>query len=173
MLIVRTFRDTGERLMAFDFEGELLLDLAGDAAYVEEGCPCAITRYQTQRGHELRRRYDYRNGSFLAQPEETGFFTHPASTPKDDLETAIAFCEAVREGWRDEAWGYLAPDLGKELEFAEVRAFLGEFAACRPPLSDLSGRMLGLIYQKKSRIERAQLFRFEFENGLIANVSEI
>lgn len=172
VLLAKTAGMRGERMLAFDFFGEVLLDIVGDAVCVEDGCPASIKRYPTFRKHERRQKYDHKGGQFFAMAEEPGFFTAEGVLPRCDRETAIAFCEAVREGFREEAWGYLDPELAGELDFEEVRTFLGEFFSCRVPFSDDSGRFLGLIRRDEGRMDRATLLRFEFENGRITNISE-
>lgn len=172
VLLVKTAGRREERLTAFDFFGEVLLDVTGDSVCIEEGCPAVIRRYPTLRRHEYRQKYDYKEGAFFKMPGETGFFTAEDILPQCDRDVAIAFCEAVREGFREEAWGYLVSELGETLDFDEVRTFLGEFSSCSVPFSDDSGQYLGLIRHGEGRMDRVSLLRFEFTSGKIANISE-
>lgn len=172
VLIAKIAGKPEERLLAFNFEGELLLDVCAEAVGIEDGCPYTVRRCATLRRHEYRRKYDYRDGKFQAQPEEQGFFSREETFPTEENEIAAAFCEAVREGWKEEAWQYLVPELAAGLDFQEVRSFIGNFFRCRTPFSDAAGRLLGLIYKGERNVDRARLMQFEFENGRIANISE-
>ncbi|MEL7609956.1 MAG: hypothetical protein AAGU74_10655 [Bacillota bacterium] len=172
LLLVRIGTRRGERMLALDFNLSPLLEIEGDTVYVDEGCPSAVKRLDTLLKHEERTRYEYRDGQFLALSPEIGFFTHPPERPGDNLSLAIAFCEAVRENQREEALSYLASDLVNTLNFDDIRSFFGDFSCCRPTFSDRSGKLLGLIYQSGEQLKSAQLFSFEFENGLISDVSE-
>lgn len=161
-----------ERLVVFNFELELLLDISGYRTELVNGQPAAIDRLNTQQGHEYRTRYEYISGEFFELERETGFFTHEYIKPSTNLELAVAFCEAVKEGMHEEAWRYLTSELRDTLNFNEVRQFIGNFKCCRPPLSDKSGAMLGLIYPEGENIEYAKLFSFEFSGLFISNMSE-
>ena len=172
LLLVRIGARGFERLLALDFDLAPLLEIEGDTVYVDDGCPCSIRRLDTLLGHEERTRYEYTDGEFTALAPELGFFTHAPDRPADDLSLATAFCEAVRENRREEAISYLSPSLADSLDFDDIRSFFGDFDCCKPPLSDRSGRLLGLIYHSGGQLKSAQLFSFEFENGLIGNVSE-
>jgi len=79
----------------------------------------------------------------------------------------------VREGFREEALSYLCQELRQNFPFDEIRDFLGNFQSCRPPLSDKSGALLGLITSRGDRVSSARLYEFQFENGLISDIAEV
>lgn len=161
-----------QRLLMVDYDFSVLLDVTADAVLLEGGRPCAIHRKETLLGHEQRITYALGKDGFAPMDAQTGFFTHAYRQPQDRLSTAIAFCEAVREGLEEEARSYLTPDLARTLDFADIREFFGDFDCCRPPLSDRSGKLLGLIYHSGERLKSAQLFEFEYEGNIISNVTE-
>lgn len=162
-----------ERLLILNYELEVLLDISGSRVEVTNGQPAIIERLGTQRGHERRMRYEYLKGEFFALEPETGFFTHQYTRPATNLELAEAFCEAVREDMKEEALSYLTGDLRDSLDFDEIKQFIGSFKCCRPPLSDKSGAVLGLIYPKEKNIEYAKLFSFEYSGLYISDMSEL
>lgn len=84
----------------------------------------------------------------------------------------IAFCEAVREGFDVEAASYMTVSLKMDFSIDEIRNFLGNFDCCRPPLSDRSGRLIGLIETGSDGVACARLYEFAFEDELIADISE-
>ena len=172
LLLVRINARQGERMLALNFDLVPLLEIDGDTVYLDEGCPSSVKRLDTLLRHEERTSYEFIGGEFVALAPEIGFFTHMPQRPRDDLSLAIAFCEAVRENQREEALSYLAPELMNSLDFNDIRSFFGNFSCCKPTFSDRSGKPLGLIYQSGEQLKSAQLFSFEFENGLISDVSE-
>lgn len=161
-----------QRLLIVDYDFAVLLDITADAVLLEDGRPCAIHRKDTLLGHEQRILYALGKDGFAPLDAQVGFFTHAYRPPQDRLSAAIAFCEAVREGLEEEARSYLAQDLAKALDFNDIREFFGDFDCCRPPLSDRSGRLLGLIYHSGAHLKSAQLFEFEYEGAMISNVTE-
>ena len=172
VLLVKSSSETQQRLTAFHFSGEVIMDLFADEVCVEEGCPAAIQRLGTLKGHERRRKYDLKNGVFIQAVEEIGFFTRAEPEVKDMREVAICFCEAVREGFFEEAEKYLDDSILTGLDLVEVQEFIGDFVCCRTPFSDPSGSLLGLIRKGEGRIEKTDLYRFTFENGKIANIEK-
>ena len=164
----------GERLLLLSAAMEEALDVSAQTVRIEAGSVEAIDPLGTLLGHERRIRYEYeKGGGFVPSPAETGFFTRAPRAPRGTLERAIAFAEAVREGFEAEAMSYLADDLAASISFDALREFLGTFTAARPPISDGSGRFLGLIAQEDGNLSCARLYEFEFaEDGRIENITE-
>ena len=164
----------GERLLLLSAAMEEALDVSAQTVRIEAGTVEAIDPLGTLLGHERRIRYEYeKGGGFVPSPAETGFFTRAPRAPRGTLERAIAFAEAVREGFEAEAMSYLADDLAASIGFDALREFLGTFTAARPPISDGSGRFLGLIAQEDGNLSCARLYEFEFaEDGRIENITE-
>ena len=115
---------------------------------------------------------DSQGGGFSADCPEAGFFTREYKYPADRQKLVIAFCEAVREGFDVEAASYMAVSLKMDFSIDEIRNFLGNFDCCRPPLSDRSGRLIGLIETGSDGVACARLYEFAFEDVLIADISE-
>ena len=171
---VRTAGRQGERLLLLNAAMEESLDVSAAAVQLEENAIEAIDPLGTLLGHERRIRYQYEKGEgFVSSPAETGFFTRPPRTPRGTLERAIAFAEAVREGFEAEAMSYLADDLATSIGFDALQEFFGTFTAARPPISDGSGRYLGLITEEEGNLSCARLYEFEFNGeGQIENITE-
>ncbi|MDR0841665.1 MAG: hypothetical protein LBN26_09860 [Christensenellaceae bacterium] len=170
---VRTADAAGEQLLMLDNDLNAALEIAAAHITLEEDGICAIDPIGTLLGHERRIRYSYSAGAFVSAQPETGFFTCAYARPAAGVQLATAFCEAVREGFEQEAIGYLAPELEQAFNFDEIKDFLGDFQHCRPPLSDQSGTLLGLIAQEEDRLSSARLYAFTFEDGLIADIAEV
>lgn len=172
LLAAQCETENKQRLLLFRQDFTPLLDISGHQILTENNIPATITKLQTNLGHEQKTAYLYQRGTFLRQETETGFFTHPYQKPETPLRVAIAFSEAIREGFFQEARTYLTSQLADGLDLAQVRDFLGPFSCCRPPLSDKSGRLIGFIFQERDRLSYAKLIAFEFDGLLIDNVSE-
>ena len=170
---IRTAHDNGERMLMLDSDLNAALEISADHISLEEQGVCAIDPLGTRVGHEIRTLYSYSAGSFQAGLPETGFFTHSYIRPSTGTGLSTAFCEAVREGFRDEALGYLAPGLLEDFDFDEIKYFLGNFHQCRPPLSDENGSLLGLISEEDDRLQSARLYEFSFEGGAISDIAEV
>lgn len=164
-----------ERLLLLNAGMEEALDVSAAAVRIEGGAVEAIDPLGTLLGHERRVRYQYEIGEgFVAAPAEIGFFTCAPRTPRGTLERAVAFAEAIREGFEAEALSYLSEDLAAAIGFDALREFLGSFTAARPPISDGSGRFLGLIAAEDGNLSCARLYEFEFEeDGRIGNITEV
>ena len=164
-------RGEGERLILLNAAMQDVLDIQGDAVYLEEE-PACITALGTRLGHEQRVRYRLTASGFVPQRPETGFFTRDYAEPVSEADTAVAFFEAVREGWEAEAMEYVTASLRQSFSFADIRAFLGEYGAVRLPASCVTGSVVGLMRMRED-IEQAQLYRLRFEKGKIDNLEEI
>lgn len=170
---VSIHKEDGERMILLSEELRSVLELSADCVLLEESCISTITGLGTLMGHEERTRYTCSGGVFHPQCPERGFFTRSYRFPDDRLSLVTAFCEAVREGFREEAESYLAPSLKNSFSFDEIKDFLGNFQCCRPPLSEKSGALLGLVASEGGRVSSARLYEFSFENGLIADIAEV
>lgn len=170
---IRTVGESGERLLMLDSDLNAALEIAAAHIALEEKGVCAIDPLGTRMGHEVRTLYTYSAGAFQAGPPETGFFTRAYARPAAGPLLSTAFCEAVREGFREEALGYLTPALRQDLDFDEIKDFLGNFQQCRPPLSDEGGTLLGLIAEEGDRLQSARLYEFAFEGDAIADIAEV
>lgn len=170
---VSIHREEGERLLLLNSELRSVLELTAHCVLLEESCISAITHLGTAMGHEERVRYTYSGGAFHPQKSERGFFTRSYRFPENRLSLVTAFCEAVRENFKEEAESYLAPSLKSSFSFGEIKDFLGNFHCCRPPLSDKSGALLGLVASEGDRVSSARLYEFSFENGLISDIAEV
>lgn len=164
-------RGERERLVLFNSAMQDVLDIQGDAVFLEEE-PTVIERVGTILGHERRTRYRLSASGFLPRRSETGFFTRDYAPPQDEAALAVAFFEAVREGFEAEAMGYLTASLRQSFSFADICAFLGEYGEVRLPVSCRSGRVVGLLCDMEG-VARAKLYRLAFEQGKIDNLEEI
>lgn len=171
---VRTHGKTGERVLLLSANMEEALDVSAKAVQVAGDAVEAIDPLGTLLGHERRIRYTYeKEGDFVPSSPETGFFTRAPQRPRGTLERAIAFAEAVREGFEAEAMSYLTDDLASSVGFDALREFLGTFTVARPPVSDASGRYIGLIATEEGNLCCARLYEFEFaQDGRIENITE-
>lgn len=169
--IALLLRGARTRLLLFDRNLQVSLDLRGSAAFLEDA-PICIEELPTLLRHERRTRYTLRANVFQAEKPELGFFTREAPFPSDTLSLAIAFFEAVREGFAEEALLYLSPALRKDLEFYAIRDFFGPFSQVRVPFADQSGRLIGICDDARSQASSIRLYHLSFEDGLIANIAE-
>jgi hypothetical protein len=161
-----------ERMILLDESLNTVLDISGSCVRFAGGRVELITKLGTGRRHETRSCFDYADGEFLEGETEVGFFTHAYEPPETHEELAVAFSEAVREGFREEAMGYLTPALAKGLSFPDVKEFFGDFSCCRAPVYSDEGRLMGLIYDGNGGVLNAKLFRFEYDGMLISNIEE-
>ncbi len=160
-------------LLLLDSNNEAVLEISANEIYLEQDCIAAIENMNTAMGHQRRIKYVYSAGGFSPDCTETGFFTRRYVFPDSSALLIRAFAEAVREGFEHEALSYLSPELRQNTDFAEIKDFLGNFHTCRPPLSDKSGALLGLISIEGSRLSSARLYEFSFEDGLISDIAEV
>ncbi|MBE5785160.1 MAG: hypothetical protein E7330_05100 [Clostridiales bacterium] len=166
--------DSGERLILLDGAMETVFEAAAGTITIENGAVCCIDPCGTLLGHERRTVYARQgDGTFLAGPPETGFFTCPPRKSANSFERAVSFLEAVREGFEAEALSCLTDGLREGLRFSALRDFFGSFTEVRPPLSDKSGRFLGTVTKKTENRSAARLYEFTFaEDGRIDNITE-
>lgn len=170
--VLAELEDKKVRLLLLDTRLDAALDVTGDAMRTQGETVEQIVYLDTLQKHERVTRYHLVENAFEAYEEATGFFTHEFAYPRTHLHLVQAFCEAVREGFEEEARGYLTDDLNAEFSFVEIKDFLGNFASARPPVSDLSGRYMGLIEQEGDRLSSARLFEFSFEGEKISDIAE-
>lgn len=169
---VTTHEGDTAHLLMLDSNTQAALEISASHISLEPDCIAAVDDLGTVMGHQRLRKFIYSAGEFSPLPPETGFFTREYAFPGPSL-ISRAFAEAVREGFRDEALSYLAPDLRRDFSFDEMRDFLGNFQTCRPPLSDKSGALLGLISSDGYRVSSARLYEFRLEGGLISDIAEV
>ena len=170
---VITHERSASHLLMLDSNTESVLEISAGEISLEQDCIAAIDDMGTAMGHQIKRRFVYSAGEFSAIRPEVGFFTSEYVFPQNNALLVRAFAEAVREGFREEALSYLTADLKQNFPFDEIRDFLGNFQSCRPPLSDKSGALLGLITSRGDRVSSARLYEFQFENGLISDIAEV
>lgn len=173
LAVVSVIDEKSQRLLILDSGFAPILDISGDAVGVLDSYPYSVTRQKTSLGHERRRAYAYHNGAFTLVRDETGFFTHEKQPPQNDVQLGIAFLEAVREGFREEAMGYLDKAQLEQLSYEDICEFIGEFSVCRPPFSDLSGEIIGVISESNGNIQTARMLCFEYSDGKICNITEL
>ncbi|HWS30270.1 MAG TPA: hypothetical protein VN512_09195 [Clostridia bacterium] len=164
--------DKQVRLLLLDQNLDAALDITADAVRTTEETVEQIVYLDTLQKHERVTRYRLAGDAFEAYEEEMGFFTHAYAYPNSRIFLVQAFCEAVREGFEEEARGYLTDDLNAEFSFVEIKDFLGNFASVRPPVSDKSGRYMGLIEMEGERLSTARLYEFSFEGEKISDIAE-
>lgn len=172
LLAVKAGIGRRERLLLLDSDMLLKLDISGDGAGIDDGRPYRLTRLDSSLGHERRTRYEFIKDEFVELREETGFFSHIPDLPASDRQTAVAFLDAVRLGFREEALGYLSTELARSLDFQSLCEFFGSFTAIRSPRADDGGSLMGLLYPGRDGITEVKVFRFEFEGGRISNIGE-
>ena len=93
--------------------------------------------------------------------------------PINNLERGMAFAVASMQGKFDEAMGYLSPALRRNVTAEAIAEFMGEYERVRPPVGDMSGDTLGLIYKKKEYVYAARLITIEHGPEGIDNISEL
>ena len=85
----------------------------------------------------------------------------------------MAFAVASMNGKFDEAMGYLSPALRRNVTAEAIAEFMGEYERVRPPVGDMGGDTLGLIYKKKEYVYAARLITIEHGPDGIDNISEL
>lgn len=170
--VIANLIDKQVRLLLLDQNLDAVLDITADAVRTADETVEQIVLLDTLQKHERITRYRLMGDVFEAYDEETGFFTHGYAYPNSRVHLVQAFCEAVREGFEEEARGYLTDGLNADFSFVEIKDFLGNFASVRPPVSDRSGRYMGLIEMEGERLSTARLYEFSFEGEKISDITE-
>lgn len=168
----RVTHGAGERLLLLDSHMRDVLDVSGGHASIGENGPETIDPLGTVCGHERRIRYVWRDGKFEPTQPELGFFTRPPARPSNDLERAVAFLEAVREGLAAEAMGYLAPELAAAVSYDNLKEFFGDFVQVRPPAGEMNGKILGLVSKPQNNVSAVRVFELEHGSGGISDIRE-
>jgi len=172
LLAVQADLDGGKSmLLIVNSSGRELLRVQGETVQFEQNRAVCIERLDTAQGHERRTVYRLQNAGFAQTESEVGFFTHECEPPADEFLLMRALCEAVREGFEEEALSYLTPSLREGLTFDALREFFGSFAHCRRPLIDDPG-LIGLCCEAQSRVHDVRLFSFSTKQGLIDDIAE-
>ncbi len=164
-------------LLALSAKCEELLRVTGDYVELAGKRVTVIERLPTYLEHELRSTWVFsrapgaRLGAFEAESTEVGFFTHEPIVPAEGYALFRAFCEAVREGYLDEAATYMSSALAQDLTMENLTSFFGEFMDCRLPLSS-NDRLIGLTYPPVDGVHPVRVFSFTIDEGLIDDVAE-
>ena len=146
----------------------VLLRVQADRILLEDGHVVAIDRLPTQRGYERRTRYRMVGGAFLADPPETGFFTHAPGPAADPVR---ALLEALLAGDAPGAAGCLSPALREGLDAAALSDFFGPFTGVRPFFFEPD--VVGLTLEPARGAVRCRRFRFLLDgDGRIDNIEE-
>ncbi len=158
-------------VLVLNSQHEELIRIEGEAVGLLEDEIIRFTRLDTLLMHERREVFSIKGNKVEAKAPSIGFFTHTPKKREQSNEIIRAFCDAVRYGLWDEAFSYLTHSLGEGLTSAEITACLGDFCACRPPLSRAESAM-GLVYPAQNGISQVRMFTFSFLGGLIDNLAE-
>lgn len=149
-----------------------LLRVSADAVGLENSSAIAFETLGTILKHEKKRVFNYNGGAFVEQEPAIGFFTRIQPVPKAGSEMSRAFCEAVMLGEWDEAYLYLTPELKEGLTKSIISDCLGEFTGCREAFAS-KDNLIGLTYSGGDNgVMPVRVFLFEYNNGLIDNLSE-
>ncbi|MBR5949381.1 MAG: hypothetical protein IKZ82_12165 [Clostridia bacterium] len=170
-----------EKLIIFNESFELIGEIRGGRCFIENGYLVAINELDTVHLHQQRLKYeltieglrpfcDDADADEGAGIGELGFFTHPARRPESEEETALALMECVLLERKDEAMALLSPALSEGLDFYGLCEFFGDFDEARPaPFAKKSDPpTVGAVVEG-----RAKAYVFEFEGGLINDISEL
>lgn len=156
-----------ETLIAMDGRFNIVAQLTAERCAIESGYVTAVTGLGTVLGHERRVRYEFRAGSLLAHPAETGFFSGPKAVPEGERATALAFMQSLLMGIETDAMPFLSEQLRGEVSFKELTEFFETADECRPAPWAAGQVEVGLV-----RGSGVSAYIFEFENGLISNIIE-
>lgn len=149
-----------------------LLRVSADAVGLEANSAIAFETLGTILKHEKKRVINYNGGAFVEQDAAIGFFTRIQPVPKPGSEMTRAFCEAVMLGEWDEAYLYLTPELKEGLTKSIISDCLGDFTGCRETFAS-KDNLIGLTYSScDNGVMPVRVFLFEYNNGLIDNLSE-
>lgn len=175
--------ETGaERLCLFNEDFELFGEISGDRLYFEDGYLVAINELGTVLAHQQMLKYEIAaDGVRLVYTEasngepdecaagEIGWFTHPKQHAKTNEDAALALMECILIGREDGAMALLSPSLAYGLDFEGLFEFFGDFDEARkmPCFAKNGSPVIGAV-----RENRAKAYAFDFENGLINDISE-
>lgn len=177
-----------EKLIVLNDAFEHFGTVSGSSCFIEDGLLTAIDELGTALGHQSRRRYELcasglrpigeseRSGETEGEYQnemaigEVGFFTHPQRRPDSDAETALALLECLLLGRENEALSLLTSDLKRGLDFDGLCKFFGDFDEARtaPFATEEHLAIVGAVH-----CGCVKAFGFDFENGLISDVSEL
>ncbi len=173
-IAVFTSLSSKERLILFDKQLNNVLDTNADSiSFTDDSKIEKLDYLNTVMKHQKRTYLSLSSSmEFVEEAVTVGFFTQEYIYPKDRLTLSTAFCEAVREGFCDEALSYLSDDLKSSITFEALKEFLGNFDSVKPPLSQNDGTLLGLITYNSDTLRSARLFEFKFDDMKISNINE-
>ena len=93
--------------------------------------------------------------------------------PTGELKTALEFLFHIRSHENGPAEQLMHAGLRESVNFDALCAFFGDFVSARPPVTDVSGRYVGVIASERDDLMSARLYEFEYRDGLIYNVTEL
>ncbi len=168
----------GGKLLVLDASCQELLCMEGDAVGMEGDAAVLFKRLNTELGHESRQVFRLKDGAFLAEAPQIGFFTHSPAAPTPGRAMIRAFCDAVCYELWEEALSYLTTALREGLNKEVIRDCLGQFDGCRTPFVR-EDAAIGLTYsaaqsdaQQRRLVTAVRMFSFTFEDGKIDNLAE-
>ena len=174
LLCVQTRFENTERFAVFNEALEPLLDVAGVKAGIENGVPVLIESLDACAGHERRTAYDLKGGEFRVTEESIGFFTHPAREPAADTEKAVMLFEAAKLGSTNEMRTLSSPRLSESMDANALLEFTGPYdRVWLSPIETPEGEAKVGLTENNGLIIHPRLFGLSFENGLIADISEL
>lgn len=132
----------------------------------DDGRIHCVTRLNTHLKHEQRSVYALSGSEYaLASSEPARRTRRPVA--REDV--VIAFTEAVRNRFENEALSYLTPDLKEALTFSDIKEFIGEFEKWARPLYGTPPEencvFMGICSQSGDNIYDARMFKFEMSDG--------
>ncbi|MBR4435911.1 MAG: hypothetical protein IKS90_07460 [Clostridia bacterium] len=160
-----------KRVLIINENFETVGEIRSSNCRFEDGYLISIEPLGTVLGHEARRMYELtENGAAeLSDEAEVGFFSHEKTTPKDGVETAVAFLECLLLGREDECLSLISQGLANRTDYDTICEFFGDFDRCKKtPFCSQNGAVtVGTVSD-----ETARAYVFDVENGLIRDVSE-
>lgn len=174
LLTARLFAQDAEKILVFNRNLELLLDILGDECVISDGYITSVTKLGTILGHEKRQRFDFRHGGIAPLPAETGFFAGKRRQPEGAAETALAFAECIALSRPGEALALLDRGLQAALKMEDLTGFLGKFSTCRSAPAGMNVAESALIGLCGEGVYcPVRVYEFSFENGKISDIVEL
>jgi hypothetical protein len=125
-----------------------------------------LKRLDTHLAHEQRSVYELDGDQYLLSSSEPARRTRRPITREDIV---IAFIEAVKNRFENEAAGYLARDLCESIDFADIVEFIGEFEGWARPLYGTPVEencvFIGICSEAAENILDARMFKFELDDA--------
>ncbi len=173
LLCVETSYEGGETLSIFGADRQPMLIFSGDLARIVNGVPTSIVRLDRVSGHERRRAYDLKGGSFEITEDETGFFTSARRAPASEQEAALMLFESAKLGMDDEVSLLIAPELRSELTSSALIEFTGPFdRVLLYPFEEPEGSVTVGLCTDSSPIMHPRIFKVLFSDMLAVDIRE-